>query len=51
MLLGLFKKKGLGDKTALFEREVITQPGQTLPTINWIKKTLNANNTLQEEPC
>jgi hypothetical protein len=51
MLLGLLKDKGLGDKFALFEAEVITEPGQLLPTINWIKKSLDANNELIEEPC
>ncbi len=50
MLLKLLKDKGFGDKVALFEEEVEQEPGQ-LPKINWIKKTLNANNTLQEEPC
>lgn len=51
MLLKLLKKNGFGDKVVLFEAEVITEPGQVLPTINWIKKTLNTDGMLIEEPC
>lgn len=51
MLLVILKENNFGDKVALFEAEIIIELGETLPTINWIRKALDANNELIEEPC
>ena len=50
MLLGLLKDLGLENKIGLFEGVVENEPGQ-LPKINWTKKTLNTNGSLNETPC
>lgn len=49
MLLELLKEKGLGDKVALYEG--VVDLATNLPTINWVKKSLDANGNLVETPC
>jgi hypothetical protein len=52
MLLLLMKDCGLENKVALFEA-IVTPPSQAggLPTISWVKKTLDVNNNLLITPC
>jgi hypothetical protein len=52
LLLSLLNEFGYGNKVGFYEAVVTpsTQAGG-LPVINWIKRTLDANNNLVETPC
>ncbi len=49
MFLQEVKTLGLGDKIGLFEGTVTNRAG--IKNLNWTRKTLNANNTVTENPC
>lgn len=52
LFLSLLKTYGLQDKVGLYEGTVIpAAPGQTLPKINWTRKTLDENGELTENQC